>query len=354
MGRYCDTRPVRRTPYVWVDEARLDANIARMQRFCDERGIALRPHAKTHKSVAVARKQLEAGAVGLSVATVGEADVFADLLVDLGKDVFIAYPVTADKARLQSLAARVPVTIGVDSPDGIERAAESGVAVSIEIDCGLRRSGVAPDQAGELASLALSRGIQVVGVFTFPGHGYGLDGARTSAAADEAHALTKAAAAVQSAGVQAPVASGGSTPTAMLAHADAVSELRPGIYVFMDAGQLALGSATLDDIALGIRATVVSTAVPGQAVLDAGAKILGMDRPPWVDSHGYLPAYPHAHLARLWEHHGVVEMPAGTPAPRLGEQVDVIPNHVCVTVNLVDELVAGDDTWQVDARGRNS
>jgi D-serine deaminase-like pyridoxal phosphate-dependent protein len=99
---------------------------------------------------------------------------------------------------------------------------------------------------------------------------------------------------------------------------------------------------------------VVSDAVPGQIVLDAGAKILGMDRPPWVDAHGRLPAYPHARLARVWEHHGVVEIPADTPAPRVGDQVDVIPNHVCVTVNLVDELVAGEHTWPVNARGRNA
>jgi D-serine deaminase-like pyridoxal phosphate-dependent protein len=342
------------TPYVWVDEARVDANIARMQTFCDERGIALRPHAKTHKSLVVARKQLAAGAVGLSVATVGEADVFADLLVEFGKDVLVAYPVAADAAPLRSLAARLPVTIGVDSADGIERAADADVAVSIEIDCGLRRSGVAPDEAGALASLALSRGVRVVGVFTFPGHGYGLDGARSRAAADEAQALTKAAAAVRTSGVETPITSGGSTPTATLAHADAVSELRPGIYVFMDAGQIALGAATADEVALAIRATVVSDAVPGQVVLDAGAKILGMDRPPWVDAHGRLPAYPHARLARIWEHHGVVEIPAETPAPRLGDQVDVIPNHVCVTVNLVDELFAGEHTWPVDARGRNS
>jgi D-serine deaminase-like pyridoxal phosphate-dependent protein len=345
---------VRSTPYVWVDETRLDANVAQMQQFCDQRGIALRPHAKTHKSRAVAKKQLDAGAAGLSVATVGEAEVFADLLVEFGRDVFIAYPVAADAARLRSLAARVPVIVGVDSAEGINRAAEAGVAVSIEVDCGLRRSGVSPAQAGQFAALALSQRVRVIGVFTFPGHGYGLDGAPARAAADEAKALITAAAAVEAAGVPSPVTSGGCTPTATLAHTDAVSELRPGIYVFMDAGQIALGAATPDQIALGIRATVVSAAVPGQVVLDAGAKVLGMDRPPWVDAHGQLPRYPHARLARLWEHHGVVEIPPDAAAPQVGEEVDVIPNHVCVTVNLVDELIAGEQSWPVDARGRNS
>jgi D-serine deaminase-like pyridoxal phosphate-dependent protein len=352
-GSFCDTRPVRGTPYVWVDEQRLDANIAAMQAFCADSGIALRPHAKTHKSLTIARKQLEAGAVGLTVATVGEAEVFADVLAEFGKDVLIAYPVATDAGRIRRLAARVPVIIGVDSARGIHRAAEAGVAVSIEIDCGLRRSGVAPDRVGELVSVALSCGVGVVGVFTFPGHGYGRDGARSQAAADEARALAAAATSATAAGVSSPVVSGGCTPTATLAHADVVTELRPGVYVFMDAGQVAIGTASLDQVALGVRATVVSAAVPGQVVLDAGAKLLGMDRPPWVDAHGYLPAYPHARLARIWEHHGVLEVPAGSPAPELGEQVDVIPNHVCATVNLVDEFVVGDVTWPVNARGRN-
>jgi D-serine deaminase-like pyridoxal phosphate-dependent protein len=345
---------MRATPYVRVDPDIVDANISSMQAFCDARGIALRPHAKTHKSLDVARRQLEAGAVGLSVATVGEAEVFADLLAECGKDVLVAYPVAATPARLRELAARVSTVVGVDSSDGVQRAAEAGVAVSIEIDSGLRRSGVVPMDAGELGDLARSRGVRVVGVFTFPGHGYGAGPARADAAADEARALTTASAALRRAGIDLIVASGGCTPTAELTHADAVTELRPGVYVFMDAGQIALGAATPEQVALTVRATVVSDAVPGQVVLDAGAKVLGMDRPVYLDSHGLVPAYPEARLTRLWEHHGVLEIPDGSPRPALGEQLTVIPNHVCATVNLVDELVAGDTSWPVAARGRNS
>jgi len=345
---------VRATPYVRVDPDIVDANIRSMQAFCDERGMALRPHAKTHKSLEVARRQLEAGAVGLTVATVGEAEVFADLLADRGKDLFIAYPVAATAARLRKLAARVPTVIGVDSSDGVQRAEEAGVAVSIEVDSGLRRSGVAPEDAGGLAAMALSRGVRVTGVFTFPGHGYGLGPARADAAADEGRALTTASAALRRAGVDVIVASGGCTPTAALTHVQAVTELRPGVYVFMDAGQIALGAATLDQVALTVRATVVSDAVPGQVVLDAGAKVLGMDRPGFVDTHGLVLAYPEARLARVWEHHGVLEIPDGSLRPAVGEQVDLIPNHVCATVNLVDELVVGDTSWPVSARGLNT
>ena len=191
-------------------------------------------------------------------------------------------------------------------------------------------------------------------MFTFPGHGYGTGTARADAAADEAQALTAASAALRAEGFGPVSVSGGCAPTAELTRPGVLSELRPGVYVFNDAGQLALGSAAREDIALTVRTTVVSTAVPGQVVIDAGAKMLGLDRPAWVEGHGLVPAYPLARITRVWENHGVLEIPAGSPRPGLGEQLDVIPNHVCATVNLVDVIVAGAQSWPVTARGRNS
>jgi D-serine deaminase-like pyridoxal phosphate-dependent protein len=345
---------MRETPFVQIDPGILRSNIEAMQRFCDSRGLALRPHAKTHKCLQVADWQLSAGAVGLSVATVGEAEVFADLVAARSGDLLIAYPVGVSPDRLRKLAAQVPTIVGVDSAAGVRRTVGVGVSVSIEIDSGLGRTGVAPAEAGTLAAYARSLGVHVTGVFTFPGHGYALGVARAEAAADEARALRVASAALRAAGLEEVVASGGCTPTASLVHAETVTELRPGVYVFMDAGQLALGAAHHKQIALTVRTTVVSDAVPNQVVLDCGAKVLGMDRPAFVDGHGLLPAYPGTRLSRLWEHHAIVEIPAGIAGPTLGEQLDVIPNHVCATVNLVDELVVGDEVWAVSARGRNS
>ena len=344
---------VRATPYVRVDPHILRSNIAAMQRFCDSKGLALRPHIKTHKSIEIAGLQLSEGAVGLSVATVGEAEVFAETVAEHGADLLIAYPVAASAERLGRLGGRVRTIVGVDSAEGIRRASEAGVAVSIEVDSGLGRTGVRAEAAGGLVEYASSLGVTVVGVFTFPGHGYGTGSARLDAASDEAAALRRACDGLRAAGITDPVASGGSTPTAAFVHADVVTELRPGVYVFMDAGQLALGAATPDQIALTVRATVISNAVPNQVVLDAGAKLLGMDRPGFVATHGMLPAYPGTRLTRLWEHHAVVETPDGVDRPVLGEQVDVVPNHVCATVNLVDELLVGNEVWQVAARGRN-
>ena len=349
---------MRATPYVQVDPAVLRANVETMQAFCNTRGLALRPHVKTHKTLEIARLQLAAGAVGLSVATVGEAEVFADVVAEHGADVLVAYPVSVDPARLRRLADRVPTILGVDSVAGVQRAAEAGLAVSIEIDCGLRRSGVAPPDAAALAVTARDLHVPVTGVFTFPGHGYGPGPARAAAAANEADALSSARAGLAAVGFADIVTSGGCTPTATLVDAHVVTELRPGVYVFMDAGQLSLGAATTDQLALTVRATVTSDAVPGQVVLDCGAKLLGMDRPAFLgpdhDAHGFVPAYPGTRLARIWEHHGVLEIPPGVVGPQLGERVDVVPNHVCATVNLVDELVVGTEVWAVAARGRNS
>lgn len=345
---------VRATPYVRVDPNILRANIAAMQDFCNSRSLALRPHIKTHKSIEIAALQLSEGAVGLSVATVGEAEVFADTVAAHEADLLIAYPVAASVERLGRLGRRVRTIVGVDSPQGIERASDAGVAVSIEVDSGLSRTGVRAEDARGLAEYAISLGVTVTGVFTFPGHGYGTGSARQDAASDEAAALRGACNGLRAAGITDPVASGGSTPTSAFVHADVVTELRPGVYVFMDAGQLALGAATPDQVALTVRATVISDAVPNQVVLDAGAKLLGMDRPGFVTTYGILPAYPGARLARLWEHHAVLETSEGVDRPALGEQVDVVPNHVCATVNLVDDLFVGSEVWKVAARGRNA
>jgi len=354
------------TPAVLVDAGRLDRNLRAMAGSAAARGLTLRPHAKTHKSVEIARRQLGYGATGVSVATLGEAEIFADAGLD---EVFVAYPLWADPQRaprLRALAARIRLMTGVDSLASVHHlaAAVQGHAelrVLVEVDCGLRRSGVAPDGAGRIATAAARAGLAVDGVFTFPGHSYA-PGMPARAAADEAAALAAAATSLEAAGMPCPVRSGGSTPSAAQAAGPAnggpVTELRPGVYAFNDAQQVVLGSCTLDEVALSVLATVVSTPAPDRFVLDSGAKVLGYDRPAWAPGHGLLPAFPAATVTGVWEHHAVVATGAG-PRPAVGDRVVVIPNHVCTTVNLVDELhVVRDgqvaERWPVDARGRNS
>ncbi|HEY0952562.1 alanine racemase [Nocardioides sp.] len=347
------------TPYLRVDVARLRANLERTARWAADAGVALRPHAKTHKCLEVARLQLDTGAAGLTVATIGEAEVFVDAGVE---DVFIAYPLwLTDQAaaRLRDLAGRADLAIGVDSAEAAARAARllegSGVAALMEVDSGQHRSGVAPETAGQLAVAAVEAGLPVRGVFTFPGHSYAPAALRT-AADDEARALRVATASFRAAGLEPDVVSGGSTPSLEHTHTEELTELRPGVYAFGDAQQWELGTMEPADLALVCRATVVSHA-GGRIVLDAGSKALGADRASYATGWGRLPAYADARVVQLSEHHAVVDL-ADAPLPALGTYVDVVPNHVCAAVNLADTLWAetggGLEAWSVAARGRNS
>ncbi|MGF7236581.1 MAG: alanine racemase [Frankia sp.] len=352
----------RPTPYLVVDRDVLDRNVAAMAVSARDRGLALRPHAKTHKCGEIARRQLAAGAAGLTVATVAEAEIFAD--AGCG-DIFVAYPLWADRARgmrLRALAEHCAVRVGVDSVEGAEQLARHGgrgaVEVLVEIDSGQHRTGVAPEAAGEVAMAAGRAGLLVRGVFTFPGHSYG-PGRAAGAARDEERALGRAAAAVRSAGIPIDVISGGSTPTAARTTAAAATELRPGVYVFGDAQQWELGTCKVADVALTVAATVVSRPAPRQIVLDAGSKVLGADRPPWTSGFGRLPDEPAAQIIALSEHHATVAWSGPTARPALGDVLRVMPNHVCTAVNLADDLtvVAGAtvvDRWPVIARGANT
>jgi D-serine deaminase-like pyridoxal phosphate-dependent protein len=234
--------------------------------------------------------------------------------------------------------------------------------VLVEVDSGHHRTGVAPAAAGDLARDASTAGLDVVGVFTFPGHAYSPDGRRT-AADDEAVALSEAAASLAEAGIEPRVRSGGSSPTepldpALLTRAaHPATETRPGVSVFGDAQQVELGAAGFDDVALTAVATVVG-ARDGHAVLDAGSKTLGADRAPWASGFGRLPGHPDATVSALSEHHATVAFGHGR-VPAIGSRVRVVPNHVCAAVNLADELVVVTDDevvdrWAVAARGANT
>lgn len=357
---------MRDTPYLIVDETLLELNLAAMAAHGERLGVSLRPHAKTHKSPAIAHRQLVQGAAGLTVATVGEAEVFADAGMS---DLFIAYPIWAvgpRAMRLHALAARVRLRVGADSIESVRmlaaavhagRPGAAPLAVAVEVDCGHHRSGVDPSRASEVAAAALTAGLLVDGVFTFPGHSYARDAA-APAAGDEATALATARDALVAAGIPCPVVSGGSTPSASAADGGVLTELRPGVYLFGDAQQWELGTIEPTSIALTARATVVSRR-DGVAVVDAGSKILGADRAAYASGYGRLLDFPDARITALSEHHATVTFAPGSAVPPLGTVLRVVPNHVCNAVNLVDELVVERDgvevtTWPVTARGRNT
>ncbi|CAN5213855.1 D-TA family PLP-dependent enzyme [soil metagenome] len=349
------------TPYLVVDVSRLEANLAAMSAHARHRGLALRPHVKTHKCPVIARRQLDRGAVGLTVATVSEAEAFAAAGFT---DLFVAYPlwVTPGQGhRISALLDRAALTVGVDSPEGAQALAAQVVGherllVLVEVDSGHHRSGVSPDDAGSVAAAARDAGLDVAGVFTFPGHGY-RPGSQSSVGHLEAEALGTAAALLVARDIEPRVVSGGSTPTADHVPKGAMNELRPGVYVFGDAQQWELGTIGPEDLALTCRATVVSTA-GGRIVVDSGSKVLGADRLDWATGYGRLLHHPDARVTLLSEHHAVVSWD-DTPLPSAGDRVDVVPNHVCTAVNLADVLhVKQDgalvDRWPVAARGANS
>lgn len=359
---------MRDTPYLVIDEQLFEANLATMADHARGLGVSLRPHAKTHKSVEIARRQLAQGAVGLTVATVAEAEVFANAGFD---DLFIAYPIWAEglrASRVRTLAGHVRLRVGIDSIEGARMLALATtlsehpvpLAVAVEVDSGHHRTGVTPDEAGIVAAAATEYGLTVDGVFTFPGHSYAPD-ARETAAHDEALALAAARESLLVLGLDCAVVSGGSTPSADAAEGresgGVLTELRPGVYPFFDAQQWELGTVGPGRVALTAVATVVSVR-GSRVVVDLGSKVLGADRAAYATGFGRLPASPEARVVALSEHHATIEFDSET-APELGARVRIAPNHVCTAVNLADELVVESGgtevaVWAVDARGANT
>ena len=354
------------TPSLLVDLDRLEANLDRMARVARAADVHLRPHTKTHKTLEIARMQLDRGAAGITVAKVGEAEVMADAGVE---DIFIAHQVVGAQKleRVVALAKRVKLAVGVDS---MEVASPLSMAfahqgmrlpVLLEVDVGLHRCGIAPEEAPALArELNSLPGLHLVGIFAYAGQVYASRNENEVAgiAAFECRTLGELASRLTNITPTVTRVSGGSTPTA--AHYTAgcgLTEIRPGTYVFNDRTQLDRWSAQVEDCALTVLATVVSTSEAGRAVLDAGSKSLGSDLPPESKGYGMLKEDSAAVLVRLNEEHGFLDLSQAAVRLRVGDKVEVIPNHCCVTVNLYDEMVAvrkGEvvETWKVAARGK--
>jgi D-serine deaminase-like pyridoxal phosphate-dependent protein len=353
------------TPAVVVDLDVLERNIERMAARAREAGVHLRPHAKTHKCPEIARLQRAAGAWGLSVAKVGEAEVFADAGFD---DLFVAFPIVGeDKGRrLLALADRVRLAVGADSVEGARTLAgpfhEAGAALDVllKVDVGYGRVGVLPERAVDVARrIADLRGLRLRGVFTHAGHGYLAETRATvdEIAAEEGGRLAAAAGELRAAGLPVEEVSVGSTPTAARAmRTSGVTECRPGNYVFHDGSQVALGTCGIEDCALTILATVVSVPAPDRAVVDAGSKTLSSDPlRPRPGGYGQLLGRA-SRIEKLSEEHGVIAVAPGESF-RVGERVRILPNHACVVANLHDCLVglSGDRVeavLEVTARGR--
>ena len=364
------------TPCVLVESARLQRNIDRMQGAADSGGRRLRPHIKTHKSVALARRQLAGGAAGICCAKLGEAEVFAS---EGFEDIRVAFPLNpVNVDRVVALLDHTRLSFIIDHPDVARewsealRAARRAVDVLVKVDVGLHRCGIDPhaaDAATFVAEVAALPGFNFRGLLSHAGHAYGAASAAEAAqiARNEADTLTALAGQVRAQGVAVQEISVGATPTARFsAHADGVTELRPGNYVYYDRMQVALGSASWDDCALTVLARVVTTHAPDRIILDCGSKTLSSDlvRGPG-EQPGYGVVLQGLHISapdesllveRLSEEHATVK--AAVPSTlRPGDRVRLVPNHSCVVSNLVDHvwLVNGDEVVErldISARGR--
>ena len=343
------------TPAVVVDLDVVDRNIARIQGMCDRAGVANRPHIKTHKSPVLARMQVEAGARGITCQKLGEAEVMAEAGLD---DILISYNILGEHklGRLGRLLAGTRVTVAADNPvvvEGLPRAAEIAgrtLPVVVEVDTGRKRAGVATvAEAVALArDIAARPGLAFAGFMLYPPE---------DAIAQTQVFLDEATRGVREAGLEPAIVSSGGTPNlANLGRIDGATEHRPGTYVFNDRMMLACGMARLEDCALTVYATVVSRAEPERGILDAGSKTLTADTG-GLDGYGLVLEHPRARIHKFSEEHGFLDLSACNDRPLVGEVVRVVPNHVCVVVNMVDRLVAvrgGTIVGEIDvaARGR--
>lgn len=353
------------TPVPVVDLDRLEANLDRMARYAAEHRIGLRPHIKTHKALRVAAEQVRRGAVGLTCATPREAEVMAGVTGDL----LLAHPPVGLKAeRLMRLPPGVDLIVALDSPEAIDTLAVAArghrrrVRVLVELDLGMHRVGVpAVEQAIALArQVRESPPLEYAGINFYPGHIRRRVGEQDELLERLDTALQQVLARLADAGVAPGIVSGGSTPTAWHTHRiRGLTEFRPGTYVYQDRSQVAMGVCDRDDCAFTVLATVVSTAVPGQAVIDAGTKALGREPRDLSPDAGYgeLLDHPEVTVKGMSEEHGLLDLSRSDWRPRVGDLVRVIPNHVCIVTHLNDAIVGvrgGEvvERYPVDARGR--
>ncbi|KGT76517.1 alanine racemase [Bradyrhizobium japonicum] len=343
------------TPCAVIDMDRVERNIARIQKACDDAGVANRPHIKTHKNPTIAKLQVAAGAKGITCQKLGEAEIMANAGID---DILISYNLLGEEkmARLGALQAKANMTVAADNSTVVaglpKAAAASGRPLSVVVECdtGRKRAGVeTPAEAIALArEIAGSKGLEFAGFMLYP----------TETGWTEAQKFyDEALAGVRTHGLDAKIVSTGGTPNLKnIGKLKGGTEHRFGTYIYNDRMQVAAGVATWDDCALHIYSTVVSRAAPERGILDAGSKTLTTDTG-GLDGHGLILEHPEAKIARFAEEHGFLDLSRSNTRPNVGDVVRIVPNHVCVVVNMMDEvvMVRGEEiigTLPVAARGK--
>ncbi len=343
------------TPAVTILLDRMEANIARAQATIDKRGIGNRPHIKTHKIPAIGKMQMEAGAIGITCQKLGEVEVFTDAGVT--DDILLSFNIVGEKKtdRLMELSQRVKrLAVVADNETVVRGLSEAGVRhgrdvpLLIECDIGFGRNGVqTPEAARELARFAMNLPrIRFEGLMTYP-----------NKAPATGEFMTRALALFEAEGIPVPVVSGGGSPALRtLGDFPMMTEHRAGTYVYNDVMMVSAGAATWDDCAMHVRVTVVSRPTEDRAIIDAGSKVLTREQY-FVKDFGRVVEYPDAVVANLSEEHGMIDLSRSKTKPKVGEVLNIIPNHCCVVSNMVDEVYGLRDgevevVWPVAARGK--
>ena len=358
------------TPALIVDIDKLNYNIADMAEFAAANGIQLRPHAKTHKTPEIGRLQLEAGAIGLTVAKLSEAEVF----IEAGcEEVLVAYPLVgaAKHRRLVELCQRASISTVADHveiADALSRTMSANgleLPVLVEVDTGLNRCGVQPGAPALALAQRIARlpGLRFGGLLTHEGQAQlaGAPDQVRSTGLSAGNMMAETAELLRKSGLETPIISVGLTATAKVtATVDGVTETRPGIYVFYDRSEVLHQVVAPDRCAARVMATVATRPTAERIILDAGTKALTSDQAgvrPAVAGHGYVIDHPDWEIKSLSEEHGATSVAPDDPI-RIGERVEIIPNHICPVINLFDRIYVTQgervvDEWTVAARGKS-
>src|SRR5437016_88961 len=326
------------SPCAVLDMQRVQRQHARIQVDCDTSGVSNRQHIKTHKRPLLAQMQVAAGAKGITCQKIGEAEVMAEAGID---DILISYNLIGEEkmARLSAQQPKAAMTVAADNTSQIsglpQAAAASGRPLSVVVECdtGRKRAGVeTPAEAIALArEIAGLKGLQFAGFMLYP----------TETGWTEAQKFyDEALAGVRAHGLDAKMVSTGGSPNLKnLGKLKGATEHRPGTYIYNDRMQVAAGVASWDDCALNIYSTVVSRAAPDRGILDAGSKTLTSDTGGGLVGHGLILEHPEARIAPFAEEHGFLDLARSNTRPNVGDVVRIVPNHVCVVVNMMDEVV---------------
>jgi len=355
------------TPALVIDLEIMERNLARMADYAAAHALRLRPHTKTHKIPALARRQLDLGAVGLTVAKVGEAEV---MQASGSPELLVAYPIIGRTKldRLCKLNPALELTESLDSEVAAKQLSDAAAAagrtiqVLAEVDVGLGRVGVTPGESLRTLAEAINRlpGLQFAGIAFYPGHIKRMDEEATGLLRRLGTLLDQAIGDLERAGFPVRIVSGGSTPTLLRSHeVSRLNEIRPGTYIFNDWNTVACGACAIEDCAAAVLTTVVSTSVQDQIIIDGGSKTFSSDRLQGSaePSFGYLQASPEAVFGKMNEEHGFIDIRETGRTWSVGDKIRLIPNHVCVAVNLHEQVygLRGDtveEIWRVEARGK--